>query len=308
MKPLTAGVWAAIVGCGLASAQATKAAGMTRTELKVEKHRLVFEYEPVAAAEGPAQRAVGATWHPGIAAALTLEAPMCVAKVVVAPGRYRVLLVRAAESTWVLRAENVPVRLDASKPAGDDLELPLTHSAAPRPVERLEAKWALAKGEKEGGQGVTLTLRIGEDVFVLRGAVWAGVERESQGWTLHGWPLPSASHAAWSAAGFPTPFVTLRHADGSDPTRTRVFNLIVCGDQIGLIEASEGPGPDGKTPPTKSPQWYPSSTWRQYRKSDRIGAPVMDVKGGRMGIYLNLTDGARIITFSILEPDYGQKK
>ena len=309
MERSTSWIAILVLACGAAAGQATKESVRATAEQKVLGSTLAFEYGVVSAAERTlADLAVGGFWNPGASpAVLVIEAPLRAKDALVSPGRYAVKFGRRTETDWVMVVENVPRSFTAGR-IGADLDLPITRKEGPA-TDRLVAKWSMAKApDKDGATGVTLELRLGTIVLELSGSTFGGPERSSQGWTAHGWTLPADLCASMAAAGVPAPFVTFRHADAADPKRERVFNLMVLGDSVAVIPASEGPGPDGAPIPTAQPELFSAGTWQPAKaKSPLTGTPLIEIKG-RIGMYLRINDGARATTFTITEPDFGQKK
>ena len=203
--------------------------------------------------------------------------------------------------------ENVPRTFTAGR-IGADVDLPIARKEGP-PTDRLVAKWSMAKApDKDGAMGVTLELRLGTIVLERAGSTFGGPERSSQGWTAHGWTLPADLCASMAAAGVPAPFVTFRHADAADPKRERVFNLMVLGEWVGVIPASEGPGPDGAPIATAQPELFSAGTWQPAKSQEPAdrNAAHRDQRADRD--VPPHQRGARATTFTITEPDFGQKK
>jgi hypothetical protein len=297
-----------VLACNLAASQGGKDVRST-AEQKVLGRVFSFEYGVTSPADSVlAKLAVHQYWNPGAKpAVLVIEAPLRVKDDLIAPGRYAVKFGRASETDWVMVVQNAPRSLDAAK-INVDLPVPITRKEGPA-TDRCVAKWSFAKApDKDGGTAVTLEIRLGTIVLELAGSTYPGPERLSQGWTAHGWAIPADLHASLSAAKVPTPFITLRHADAADPKRERVFNVMVLGDWVGVIPATEGPAPDGSPIAPGSPELFSAGAWQPAKsKSPQIGQPLIDIKG-RQGMYLRITDGARLASFSITEPDFGQKK
>jgi hypothetical protein len=302
--------WVALLVFASGTVAGQEAKGVRATaEQKVNGRAFAFEYGVISAADRTlADLGVGQFWNPGASpAVLAIEAPLRAKDALVAPGRYAVKFGRRTETEWVMLVQGVPRSFTASR-IYSDLDLPVVRKEGPA-TERLVAKWSMAKApDKDGSTGITLELRVGTIVLELSGSTFTGPERSSQGWTGHGWAIPADLHASMSAAGVPTPFVTFRHADAADPKRERVFNLMVLGDWVGVIPASEGPGPDGTPIALPAPELFSAGNWQPAKaKSPQIGTPLIEIKG-RIGMYLRVNDGARHTTFTITEPDFGQKK
>ena len=269
-----------------------------------------FEYGIASAADRTlADLAVGQFWNPGASpSVLTIEAPLRAKDALVAPGRYAVKFGRRTETEWVMLVQGVPRSFTAGR-IYSDLDLPITRKEGAA-TDRLVAKWSMAKApDKDGSTGVTLELRLGTIVLELSGSTFTGPERSSQGWTGHGWGIPADLHASMSAAGVPTPFVTFRHADAADPKREHVFNLMVLGENGSRsCRLPKGPGRTARRSRSRAPELFSAGTWQPSKaKSPQIGTPLIEIKG-RIGMYLRVNDGARQTTFTITEPDFGQRK
>lgn len=302
--------WVAILVFTSSFAAGQGANGVRATaEQKVFGLSFAFEYGVASASDRTlADLAVGQFWSPGASpAVLTIQAPLRAKDALVAPGRYAVKFGRRTETEWVMLVQGVPRSFMASR-IYSDLDLPIARKEGAA-TEKLVAKWSMAKApDKDGSTGLTLELRLGTTVLELAGSTFTGPERSSQGWTGHGWEIPADLHASMAAAGIPTPFVTFRHADAADPKRERVFNLMVLGGDAAVVPAFEGPGPDGAPIAVAAPELFSAGNWQPAKaKSPQIGTPLIEIKG-RIGMLLRINDGARQTTFTVTEPDFGQKK
>lgn len=295
----------------LAPGQAAKGPVKQSAELKVEGARSRFEYVAVAEPADGTVAAIGAAWNFGSPnTALVVEAPLRTEDGMLPPGRYGVTLLHLDANAWALRLANVPRHLDGGSLPGSDVQVSLVHAPLLPKAARLDARWSQGRPQKDGGIPVSLDLRIGGDAFTLRGITWTGSDRSSAGWTATAWPLPAELITTLGTAGVPAPLLTLRHADGMDPTRVRVFNLLVQGDQIGCCTASEGPGQDGSAAAPVSVDQYAVTNWSELKEKDRtpsVAMPTIDIRATQ-GLYFKLNLAARTTTFCVREPDFGKRK
>ncbi len=297
--------------CCVGSGQSAKAPQRQSAELKIEGARSRFEYVAVPEPADGVVVATGSAWNFGSpSTVLVVEAPLRTEDGMLAPGRYGASLDHADANTWTLKLANVPRHLDGGSLPGSEVQVPLVRAPLATRAARLDARWSQGKAQKDGGIPVSLELRLGGDAFTLRGTTWTGTDRSSAGWTATAWPLPADLVTSLGAAGVPAPLLTLRHADGVDSTRMRVFNVLVQGDQIGCCTASDGPGPDGSAATPVSVDQYAVTNWSDLKEKDRtplVAMPTIDIRATQ-GLYFKLNLAARTTTFCVREPDFGRRK
>lgn len=171
---------------------------------------------------------VGQTWRLGNneASVLRLELPLLAGDTMVAPGSYRLQLVRTAADACALLVNGSELALAAA----GDAHLPGTLAKATKPTKKLDIQWRKKGAATAGNQPAQIVVSYGADEWTGDVIVLGHQPVALPGWKIVLFEVP----AARLEAGTPTPVATFQRGDDR-------WNLVVGKDAVRLIPWMSAP-------------------------------------------------------------------
>jgi len=279
-----------------------------KPKLDFQGREAVLEYGPVRLGKHSLDELKpGNSWRLGRNTASTFSATCPVfggADDVVAPGSYRVSLVRDGEKKFSLHMDGSG---DAVLSRGAAVAFPGDLTAGQKPAEQLEIDW-VPDGQKkdEAAKAAKLRIRFGEWHVLVPMWIPGTKPMKAPGWNVDAFLIPEATLEARYSRGRATPVLTFRKPGkpkGDDPAG---WNLLVSKTEARFVPWMEAPtdsfGFGAVQPPPEAKMRKGSVVWQDAseKKAHLEVSKLERVKEGDFQI--TLAFGAHVGTVRVPDP------
>jgi hypothetical protein len=241
-----------------------------------------------------AELPTGETWRLGNneASTLRLELPLVAGDSVIAPGSYRVSMLRTDELAAALTTAGSGKALAATGEGRIDGKL----GKAPKPTKSLDIQWRKKGAVVAGSQPAQIVVQFGIDEWVGDVTLVGNKPFAVPGWKAVLWQFP----AARLETGLPTPVATFTRDDQS-------WNLVVAKDDVKLIPWMTAPTEQFGFGEVKDPAAALTTAGRQERLELKVEAPMatlelLSAKKQKGEIRLDVGFGGERVSWIVPEP------
>ena len=303
----------ALVLCSTALVPAA-VAQRAQAQIEWQKRQAVIDYGVVKVGKHTLDELpAGQNWRMGNNEASTLktQVPLFVGDEQVAPGAYRVAVLRRDAKAFELQIAGGGGAFGGGP---RDVVLKSEFATAPKPNDKLVLDWQLAAKKSETGleRDSTLKIQFGPNVMTVNVGVPGGKASKTGEWAVDVFALPAELLAGRLDKNRPTVIATVRGTGSSKKTQ-RGFNVVLAKDTVTLVPWMEAPTDSFGFGEVKAPAAGEIQTGKAETATASGAHPLLDatkverLPGGE--ILLQVAFGDRALSLTVPNPSKaGEKK